>query len=258
MPREVKVTNVRTNDRMIKLSTGTYSMAVITFEFERSAYYFKAMVLLPTFLILTCISTTFWLDPRVSKLLAVRLVVLLMSAICYQSQMSEYISKIPTLPYSNAVSVWHTIGLILIFGSALELGCALFIIQHFGPKRRVRVAGSNVMRAHRVHSIRSDDASSSDEDIIGDFSMKRLEETEAANEEQDMNGDVDAIRLRAAGSSANQPQPSRPLTRGEKATSVLKTLRRALKKGPRLDMISRILYPVLLTVFSSLYAMVYF
>ncbi|CAL8116353.1 unnamed protein product [Orchesella dallaii] len=198
-------------------NTGTYSCLRVDFQFQRLFKHFLIMVYIPTMMMVFVSWVSFWIS---SKAVTARTLLATLTLLVLAIQVNEVNKTFPQTIYTKAVDVWTGVCLTFVFATLLEFATVHYLLNR-KEKNSFTVTGS---KNNENAGIELNDCG---EDVEQEIPQKDMSSR--------------------GGNMGNQGQKERACQLARNCISNLES------SSHRLDVVSRIAFPVLFILFNICY-----
>ncbi|XP_074596834.1 glutamate-gated chloride channel-like isoform X2 [Brevipalpus obovatus] len=213
----------------VKTNTGTYSCIVLSFVFKREFSYYLFLIYVPCSMLVIVSWVSFWIDPNSS---AARVLLGVLSLLTMSRQISGINASLPPVSYTKAVDVWTECCLIFVFTALLEFAVVNYVSRsdahRAGNRRRARPTMIGARKKYDSGKDSGIDSSDVEEGAIG---FARSLGTKPLHRH--------ATKL---------PKKKKP-----KRSFYNWWVSRFTTRAKKIDVTSRILFPVLFAIFNAFY-----
>ncbi|XP_064637923.1 glycine receptor subunit alpha-2-like [Lineus longissimus] len=119
-------TNVEQKDELLIYSTGNFSSLRFVLHMERDFGYYLIQTYVPSILIVLLSWVNFWLDIHATP---ARISLGLLTVLTMTTQSSGVNQQLPRVSYVKAIDVWMSTCLVFVFGALVEFACANVIAR---------------------------------------------------------------------------------------------------------------------------------
>jgi len=226
--------NYKTSYCTSKTNTGAYSCVAVDMKFKREFSYYLILIYVPTCMLVIVSWVSFWIDPNSS---AARVVLGIISLMTMSRQISSINSSLPPVSYTKAVDVWTGACLLFVFSALMEFAVVNYVSRHDRHQGKRAQAAAAFQGTKRKRVTKWDiDSKNNDSGCESDDIDQLM---------QPQNGLMDFTQP--------YPKPRKiPVTDSNPGF-----IRRWLDKFPtrskRVDVISRVTFPLVFAAFNILY-----
>uniref|UniRef100_A0AAN0N823 Glutamate-gated chloride ion channel n=1 Tax=Polyphagotarsonemus latus TaxID=1204166 RepID=A0AAN0N823_9ACAR len=222
-----------TNYCTSKTNTGEYSCINVDLIFKREFSYYLIQIYIPCSMLVIVSWVSFWLDPNA---IPARVSLGVTTLLTMATQISGINASLPPVSYTKAIDIWTGLCLTFVFGALLEFA----LVNYASRSDAHRAAQKKIAQSRRVVDIEQVTFEAENLDVGPTVTFSKQQPLIKQLEEL-------AERLRNCEIHSEPPTPS----------CFTKWLRRFPTRSKRIDVISRIMFPLLFVIFNFVYWFTY-
>lgn len=224
-----------------RTNTGAYSCVKVDMRFKREFSYYLILIYVPCCMLVIVSWVAFWIDPNSS---AARVLLGITSLLTMSRQISSINASLPPVSYTKAVDVWTNACLTFVFSALLEFAVVNYVSRQ--DKRQERRQRAEMGAAPIIKK-------------------RKRESTSTKWESSDSNGardsgvesdDVDEMlqpRNSMMDFTTPYPKPRRIPVTTSNPNFIRRWLNRFPTRAKRVDVIARVVFPLLFALFNLFY-----
>nr|WMV64442.1 glutamate-gated chloride channel subunit [Pardosa pseudoannulata] len=224
-----------------KTNTGEYSCLKVDLQFKREFSYYLIQIYIPCCMLVIVSWVSFWLDPNA---IPARVSLGVTTLLTMATQISGINASLPPVSYTKAIDVWTGVCLTFVFGALLEFALVNYASRNEDHKKIAKQRRYDLERANALEAERM-------EDVPGGYGLHLFQKplVQAA--------DINAIPMAAKMRECEVHMPEM----NEKRTGFFLCgtwwFQRFPTRSKRIDVISRICFPLAFAIFNLGYWITY-
>ncbi|CAG2162727.1 unnamed protein product [Oppiella nova] len=220
----------------IRISLGEYSCLKVDLQFKREFSYYLIQIYIPCCMLVIVSWVSFWLDPNA---IPARVSLGVTTLLTMATQISGINSSLPPVSYTKAIDVWTGVCLTFVFGALLEFALVNYASRSDAHRAALKQQQASFLAQRKWDVEHSQVDSDHIEDGSAAFAMRPL----VRHHTPGGTGNAHDEKLRACEIHVSLPKKN--------------WCKRWLSKFPtrskRIDVISRIFFPLMFALFNLVY-----
>ncbi|GBO05101.1 Glutamate-gated chloride channel [Araneus ventricosus] len=158
LPHSLLVTLTRLNIYMTvfsSLKSGEYSCLKVDLQFKREFSYYLIQIYIPCCMLVIVSWVSFWLDPNA---IPARVSLGVTTLLTMATQISGINASLPPVSYTKAIDIWTGVCLTFVFGALLEFALVNYASRNEDHKKQAKQRKWDLERAAALEAERIEDA----------------------------------------------------------------------------------------------------